>query len=50
MKISTTTKRKHDLEIQKTCQLKIIYCYSLKEKKMDIKVQKITLEKKVQQW
>lgn len=34
--VSTTTKRKHELEIQETHQIKIIHCYSLKEKKMDI--------------
>ena len=50
MRVNATTKRKHDLEIQETCQIKIIYRYSLKEKKMDRKTQKIALEKEVQQW
>lgn len=49
MGVSATTKRKHDLEVQETRQIKIMHCYSLKEKKMDIEAQKIALEKEVQQ-
>lgn len=48
-KVNTTTKYKHDLEVQETCQIKILHCYFLKEKKMDIETQKIALEKEVQQ-
>ena len=47
--ISNTTKRKHDLEVQKTRRIKIMHRYSLKEKKMDIEMQKIVLKKEVQQ-
>lgn len=48
MGVGTTTKRKHNLEIQETCQIKITYHYSPKEKKIDIEAQKIVLEKKIQ--
>lgn len=33
IEVSTTTKRKHNLETQKTYQIKILYYYSLKKKK-----------------
>ncbi len=45
--VSTTTKRKHYLEIQKTRKIKITYHYSLKEKKKDIEAKMIALEKEV---
>ena len=48
MGVSATTKRKHDLKIQKTRQIKMMHHYSPKEKKMDIEAQKIVLEKEVQ--
>ncbi len=48
MGVSATTECKHDLEVQETRRIKIMHCYSLKEKKMDIEAQKIALEKEVQ--
>ena len=36
IEVNATTKCKYNLEAQETCWLKILYCYSLKEKKMDI--------------
>ena len=49
MGVSTITKRKHNLEIQETRQIKIMHHYSLKKKKINIELQKIALEKEVQQ-
>ncbi len=48
MGVSVTTKRKHDLEIQETRRIKIPHHYFLKEKKIDIEVEKIALEKEIQ--
>ena len=45
--VNATINCKYNLEIQKTCWVKIIYHYSLKKKKMDIEAQKIALEKEV---
>lgn len=46
IRVSAITKCKYDLEVQKTCQIKMIYCYFWKEKKIDIEAQKIALRKR----
>lgn len=46
IRVNATTKCKYDLEVQKTCQIKMMYCYFWKKKKINIEVPKIALRKR----